>query len=292
MIAVDWGTSSFRAYRLGSDGAVVERRSAPLGIMQVEGGRFAQTLEDEVGDWLAAGEAPVVMSGMIGSRQGWAEAPYAGCPAGAEQIAAGLQQVRWGKREAWIVPGLSNRDAAGVPDVMRGEETQILGVLDELPASAWVCLPGTHSKWVEVHEGMIVRFSTHMSGEVFAVLKAHSILGRMMREAPVDLQWFAAGVRRAQDPGGLLHHLFGVRARGLFGEVPDEASGSYLSGIVIGHELVAARSAAPAVFLLGAKPLVDLYQHALRQFGREATVLDPDAVVRGLFHLGSRLSGD
>ncbi len=292
MIAIDWGTSSFRAYRLGGDGGVMERRSAPLGIMQVEGGRFAQTLEDQVGDWLAAGEAPVVMSGMIGSRQGWLEAPYASCPAGVEQIAAGLQQVRWGGRQAWIVPGLSSRDAAGVPDVMRGEETQILGVLDQLPASAWICLPGTHSKWVEVHEGAIVRFATHMSGEVFAVLKAHSILGRMMREAPTDLQWFAAGVRRAQDAGGLLHHLFGVRARGLFGEVPDEASASYLSGIVIGHELVAARSAAPAVFLLGAKPLVDLYQHALRQFGREATVLDSDAVARGLFHLGSRLTGD
>jgi 2-dehydro-3-deoxygalactonokinase len=292
MIAVDWGTSSFRAYRLSVDGGVAERRSAPLGILHVEGGRFAQALEGQIGDWLAAGEAPVVMSGMIGSRQGWAEAPYASCPAGAAEIAAGLREVRWGERRAWIAPGLSSRDAAGVPDVMRGEETQILGVLEELPQSAWICLPGTHSKWVEVHDGKIVRFSTHMTGEVFAVLKSHSILGRMMREEPTDLQWFAAGVRRAQDSGGLLHHLFGVRARGLFGEVPDAASASYLSGIVIGHELVAARSAATAVFLLGAKPLVDLYQHALRQFGRDATVLDPDAVVRGLFELGARVKGD
>jgi 2-dehydro-3-deoxygalactonokinase len=174
---------------------------------------------------------------------------------------------------------------------MRGEETQILGVLEQLPASAWICLPGTHSKWVEVRDGTIVRFSTHMTGEVFALLKAHSILGRMMRDEPTDLQWFAAGVRRAQDSGGLLHHLFGVRARGLFGEVPDEVSASYLSGILIGHELVTARSAATAVFLLGARPLVDLYQHALRQFGRDATVLDPDAVVRGLFQLGAQLTG-
>jgi 2-dehydro-3-deoxygalactonokinase len=292
MIAVDWGTSSFRAYRLSADGDVVERRSAPLGIMQVEAGRFADALEAQIGDWLSAGEAPVIMSGMVGSRQGWAEVPYASCPAGAAEIAAGLREVRWSGRRAWIAPGLSSRDAAGVPDVMRGEETQILGVLDELPASAWICLPGTHSKWVEVRDGTVVRFSTHMTGEVFAVLKSHSILGRMMRDEPTDLQWFAAGVRRAQDSGGLLHHLFGVRARGLFGEVPEEASASYLSGIVIGHELVAARSAATAVFLLGAKPLVELYQHALRQFGRDATVLDPDAVVRGLFQLGSRLAGD
>jgi 2-dehydro-3-deoxygalactonokinase len=291
MIAIDWGTSSFRAYRLGADGGVLERRSAALGIMQVEGGRFAEALENQVGDWLAAGEIPVVMCGMIGSRQGWVEAPYASCPADAAQIAAGLREVRWGERRAWIAPGLSSRDAAGVPDVMRGEETQILGVLEQLPASAWICLPGTHSKWVEVRDGTIVRFSTHMTGEVFALLKAHSILGRMMRDEPTDLQWFAAGVRRAQDSGGLLHHLFGVRARGLFGEVPDEVSASYLSGILIGHELVTARSAATAVFLLGARPLVDLYQHALRQFGRDATVLDPDAVVRGLFQLGAQLTG-
>ncbi len=291
MIAIDWGTSSFRAYRLAADGSVVERRSAPLGIMQVEGGRFAEALEAQVGDWLSAGETPVVMSGMIGSRQGWVEAPYASCPAGATEIGAGLREVRWGERRAWIAPGLSSRDAAGVPDVMRGEETQILGVLDELPASAWICLPGTHSKWVEVRDGTVVRFSTHMTGEAFAVLKAHSILGRMMHDGPTDLQWFAAGVRRAQDAGGLLHHLFGVRARGLFGEVPDDVSASYLSGILIGHELVAARSAATAVFLLGAKPLVDLYQHALRQFGRDATILDPDAVVRGLFRLGTQLTG-
>jgi 2-dehydro-3-deoxygalactonokinase len=291
VIAVDWGTSSFRAYRLDADGGILDRRSAPLGIMQIEDARFAKALESQVGDWLAAGEAQVVMSGMIGSRQGWLEVPYASCPARVDQIVAGVREVRWEGHRAWIAPGLSTRDPASVPDVMRGEETQIMGVLDQLPASAWICLPGTHSKWVEVRDGTVVRFSTHMTGEVFALLRAHSILGRMMSDAPTDPQWFAAGVRRAQDSGGLLHHLFGVRAQGLFGELPDEVSASYLSGILIGHELVAARSASSAVFLLGAKTLVEPYQHALRQFGREATVLDPDAVVHGLFQIGTRLSG-
>ncbi len=145
MIAVDWGTSSFRAYRLGPDGGVLERRSAPLGIMQVEGGRFAEALESQVGDWLAAGNAPVVMSGMIGSRQGWIEVPYASCPADAAQIAAGLREVRWDERRAWIAPGLSSRDAAGVPDVMRGEETQLLGVLDQLPGER-LDLPARHAQ--------------------------------------------------------------------------------------------------------------------------------------------------
>jgi 2-dehydro-3-deoxygalactonokinase len=171
MIAIDWGTSSLRAYRLDRAGAIVEKRSAPLGIMHVEGGRFAEALESQVDDWLEAGDGPMVMSGMIGSRQGWKEAAYVECPAGAEQIGARLQPVSWGGgREAWIAPGLSCRDPGGVPDVMRGEETQILGVLETLPKAAWICLPGTHSKWVEVRDGRIHSFTTHMTGEAFATL--------------------------------------------------------------------------------------------------------------------------
>jgi 2-dehydro-3-deoxygalactonokinase len=296
MIAVDWGTSSFRAYRLAPDGAVTERRAAPLGILNVEGGRFAEALESQVGDWLEADAGPIVMSGMIGSRQGWKEAAYVECPAGGRQIAANLQRVIWGTgRTAWIAPGVCSRDAGGVPDVMRGEETQILGVLDQLPAAAMLCLPGTHSKWVEVSDGHIQSFTTHMTGELFAVLRAHSILGRMMTEAPTDLGWFDAGVRRAEEAGGLLHHLFGVRARGLFGELPDAAAASHLSGILIGHELLALEtgqapeSAAP-VYLLGAHALEAAYRRALEHFGRRAVSLDADAAVRGLWRLAQHLS--
>jgi 2-dehydro-3-deoxygalactonokinase len=289
LIAIDWGTSSFRAYRLDSSGKVLERRNAPLGIMQIESGRFAEALENQVGDWLSSGETPLVMSGMIGSRQGWAEAPYAPCPAGPAEIAAGMREVHWEGHRGWIVPGLCSRDASGVPDVMRGEETQLIGALPQLPASAWVCLPGTHSKWVEVHDGRVVHFSTHMTGEVYAVLKEHSILGRMMRDAAPDAGWFEAGVRRAQDAGGLLHHLFGVRARALFGELPDTASASYLSGIVVGHEIAAVPNPHAAVYLLGAPQLVELYSRALALSGRESIALDPDAAVHGLFSLARHL---
>lgn len=292
MIAIDWGTSTFRAYRVSADGAVLEKRSAPLGILQVEGGRFAQALESQVEDWLAAGEGPVLMSGMIGSRQGWKEAPYVACPAGPEDIARGLIEVTWGAgRRAWIAPGLSSRDAAGVPDVMRGEETQILGVLDQLSDQAWICLPGTHSKWVEVRERKISRFTTHMTGEVFAVMKTHSILSRMLDEAPPDLACFDAGVRRARDSGGVLHHLFGVRARGLFGELPNQSAASYLSGLLIGHELLSIPVAAEnEVCLLGSPELAQLYQRALEQLGRRSIPLDPDSAVRGLIRLAAPLS--
>jgi 2-dehydro-3-deoxygalactonokinase len=291
MIAIDWGTSGFRAYRLAPDGAVLDKRSAPLGILAVEDGRFDDALASQVGDWLDAGETPIVMSGMIGSRQGWKEAPYAACPAGEEEIAAGMVRVHWGEaRNAWIAPGLSCRDRTGVPDVMRGEETQLLGVLDELPhGSTWVCLPGTHSKWVRLEDRRITEFTTHMTGEVFAVMQGHSILGRMMSETGTDADAFAEGVVRARDPGGLLHHLFGVRAAGLFGELADASSASYLSGLLVGHELASIPLSSDTVYLLGSERLTGLYFEALAACGISARVLDPDATAKGLFLLSAAL---
>jgi 2-dehydro-3-deoxygalactonokinase len=280
MIAIDWGTSSLRAYRLDAQGNILESRASSQGILNVAPGQFPRVLEQQIGGWQ---EAPIVMSGMVGSRQGWAEAPYVPCPAGFEEIAASLLEVRWGGRSAWIVPGLSCRDAAGVPDAMRGEETQILGCGVE----GTVCLPGTHSKWVEVKNGRIERFCTFMTGEVYAVLKQHSILGRMMQDGPPDAGAFAEGVRRSGEAGGLLHHLFGVRTRELTGELGPAASASYLSGIVIGHELRANK--ARTFSLLGTPELTALYQHAATALGIETLVLDPNSAVRSLHRLGVML---
>lgn len=290
MIAIDWGTTSLRCYRLDAGGGIVERRAAPQGILAVEGGRFAEVLEAQIGDWIAAGEAPVVMSGMIGSRQGWLEAPYAACPAGFAEIAAGMRKVTWPRGEVWIAPGLSCRDVASVPDVMRGEEVQILGALEQLgPGAHLFCLPGTHSKWVEVRDGRIERFATHMTGEAFALLKAHSILGRLMQDGPEDADAFADGVRRSGDSGGLLHHLFGTRARGLFGELDESSAASYLSGMLIGHEIRAARGQADRVHLLCNPELAGLYRRAMQALDMEAQLLDPDSVTAGLFRLAREL---
>ncbi len=290
MLAIDWGTTSFRAYRLDAEGRIVDSRSAPAGILSVESSKFAEVLEEHTGDWIDAGETQIVMSGMIGSRQGWMEVPYAACPAGLDEIAAGMRKVKWKRGEAWIAPGVSCRDQTGVPDVIRGEETQILGCLDAIGTGRHtVCLPGTHSKWVHLEQGRIVRFATHMTGETFAVFKGHSILGRMMKEAPSDHNAFAEGVRRSGDTGGLLHHLFGVRARGLFGELADTASASYLSGLLIGHEIRAARDDTATVHLLCTPLLADVYRQALGALGMESRTLDPTAVTQGLFRLASRL---
>jgi 2-dehydro-3-deoxygalactonokinase len=225
------------------------------------------------------------MSGMVGSRQGWVEVPYVQCPAGFDEIAAKLVKVAWADREGWIVPGLSCSDTAGVPDVMRGEETQILGC----GVDGTICLPGTHSKWVQVKKARIERFSTSMTGEVYAVLRQHSILGRMMEEGTPDAAAFAEGVARSGEAGGLLHHLFGVRTRGLMGDLSAAASASYLSGILIGHEL---RSQdAKQVHLLGAPALAALYQQAAAVLGIETRTLDSDSAVRSLYRLGVMLEG-
>ncbi|MBI3526423.1 MAG: 2-dehydro-3-deoxygalactonokinase [Betaproteobacteria bacterium] len=290
MLAIDWGTTSFRAYRLDPAGRIVNTRSAPAGILSVEGGNFAAALEQQAGDWIADGETQVVMSGMIGSRQGWIEVPYAACPAGLDEIAAGMRKVAWDRGEAWIAPGLTCRDDAGVPDVIRGEETQILGILAQFGAGRHtICLPGTHSKWVEVENGKIVHFSTHMTGEAFAVFKAHSILGRMMKDGVTDRNAFTDGVRRSADDGGMLHHLFGVRSRGLLGELQETASASYLSGLLIGHEIHAAGISGQPVHLLCTPQLADVYRQALDVLGLESSTLDSNAVTTGLFRLASHL---
>ena len=278
MIAVDWGTSSLRCYRLDARGKIIEARASADGILSVPAGRFPDVLQRQIAGW---SETPIVMSGMVGSRQGWKEAPYVQCPAGFDEIAGKLVEVRQG---AWIVPGLTCRDSAGVPDVMRGEETQILGC----GAEGTLCLPGTHSKWVEVKNGRIERFSTFMTGEAYAVLRQHSILGRMMEEGKPDEGAFAQGVERAGDEGGLLHHLFGVRTRGLTGELGAAASASYLSGILIGHELRA--QGAPEFGVLGTAELAARYQRAASLLGMKARVLDPDAGVRALARLGAMLA--
>jgi 2-dehydro-3-deoxygalactonokinase len=176
---------------------------------------------------------------------------------------------------------------------MRGEETQIIGALAELPdGEATICLPGTHSKWVRWRDGRIAGFATAMTGEVFAVLRRHSILGRLMAEGDDahDADAFAAGLRRAGEAGGLLHHLFGARTRGLFGEIGEKALPSYLSGMLIGHEIAAlAPPGGGTVHLIGAAALVGLYREALASCGRDSRIIDSDCVARGLFLLAAHL---
>jgi len=281
MIAIDWGTSSFRAFLL-KDGDVVAQVSNASGIMHVAEGNFAETLRAAIGPWMAAGETRVLMSGMIGSRQGWVEAAYLPCPAGATDIAATLTRVPFDGCDVRIVPGLSARDAGGAPEVMRGEETQIVGAA----AEGLVCLPGSHAKWVHVGAGKIQRFETYLSGEAFSAIRQGTILGRMMNDAPHNAAAFDRGVQRATEPGHLLHQLFGVRTFGLMNALSADESASYLSGLLIGHEVAAAMPANASVTLLGNETLCALYARAIMLHGGTSTIGPVDSAASGLAIIG------
>ena len=288
MIGIDWGTTSFRAFRIAQDGTIRDRRSSARGILNVPDGRFGDTLRDEIGPWLALGEDRILLSGMIGSRQGWKEAPYLPIPAAPADVAAALTDIDFEWARVKLVPGLTGIDQAGVAEVMRGEETQIFGVPALMERGGIACLPGTHSKWATVENGRITGFSTYMTGETFAALKGHTILGRTMRDGPADGPAFDVGLRRSADPGGLLHHIFGVRAQTLVGALAETDSAAYLSGILIGHEIRAAMTPGAVVHVVGAPELTRLYAAAIAVCGGTAERHDGDAAAAGLLAIGAR----
>ncbi|HEY5862880.1 MAG TPA: 2-dehydro-3-deoxygalactonokinase [Casimicrobiaceae bacterium] len=292
LIAIDWGTTAARAYLMNARGDVDGERSSPLGIARVEGGRYAEALSTLLGDWADDG-APRLACGMIGSRQGWVEAPYVACPASLDMLATGLAHVQTGALT--IVPGLVTRDRHGVPDVMRGEETQLLGAVaaDE---SVLAVLPGTHSKWARVERGTVVDFATWMTGELFATLLEHSILGRMAeRGAAASPDAFARGVRRGLDDGGLAHDIFGARTLALVGELANRDVADWLSGLLIGREIRDARAWADAtrtvdtrVRIIGSDVLAERYATALAMAQMKADRGAPDAAARGLWRIAGQ----
>jgi 2-dehydro-3-deoxygalactonokinase len=289
IVAVDWGTSSLRIWLMDDAGAVMaERRSAegmeavgPLGFEGVLRARLADIgIDPDAG---ANRGCPIIMCGMVGARQGWCEAPYMDVPVELARIADGAIAVRCGVMDVRILPGLCRRDPAR-PDVMRGEETQLLGLLaDEQPGV--VLIPGTHSKWVTLAGATVTDFRTVMTGEIYALLCRHSVL-RHTIAAPDDVAPtadFAAGVRAGLDePAAVLASAFAVRAGGLlFGRAGREAA-AWLSGLLIGAEVGAAlaRAADAEVTILGAGALAGLYDDAVTAAGRRSRVRDGEAAAR------------
>jgi 2-dehydro-3-deoxygalactonokinase len=290
LIAVDWGTSNFRAYRVDAQGAILERRSSPRGILRVGEGNFEDALRAEVGAWLAEGERHILLCGMIGSRQGWVEVEYLPCPVGIVELANAVVQVPFHGAEVRLVPGVIGPDAAGVPELMRGEETAAMGMLDACADGGLVCFPGTHSKWIQLSDRKIVSFTTCMTGELYGALRKCTILERTMTSnAAVDKTAFHDGVKRSVDPGGLLHHLFGVRTLALMGQMKEDVSASYLSGLLIGHEVRATMPQGSHVHLVGAAHLCNLYAQVIEVCGGRATAEDEDAAALGLAAIGRRL---
>ncbi len=288
MIGVEWRMTSFLAVRFARDGAIRDRRAGPRGVARVQDGRFADTLREEIGPWLAAGEERVVLSGMIGSREGWLQTAYLPCPAGLVELADALVDVPFDWAQVKLVPGLAATDEGGVPEVMRGEETRVVGALATMEGRGIVCLPGTQSKWARVEDGRITGFSTWMTGEALAGLRTAPALGRMVRDPPVDLHAFDQGVARSADPGGLLHHLFGVRALGLAGRLSEGAAPAYLLGMLIGHEVREAAPRGGIVHLIGPPETTALYARALTACRGRPVPVPPDVAVGGLFLIGQQ----
>jgi 2-dehydro-3-deoxygalactonokinase len=286
-IALDWGTSSFRAYHVGADGRVIKDVARASGILSVTDGAFEAALESHINGWDVT--LPVLAAGMITSRQGWIELPYVDCPAGAGDLAGKLHRLELKSgRIIHFVTGLHCRSDSIGHDVMRSEETQVFGAMEE--GGEHFITPGTHSKWIDVVDGRIVRFATYVTGEAFAVLRQHSILGRLMAGDHINEEAFARGVVKAQaDPTGLLHSLFSVRGLGLYNEIPPEALSSYLSGLVIGSEVAHAlqmRSRRAGYVILASAKIGGRYAKALEAVGVAARNGDPLAIVHGLRKIG------
>ncbi len=297
LIGLDWGTTSFRAYRLDDGGRILDRIASDSGILAVADGDFAAALRHQIGDWLAGSKRPPVLAcGMIASRQGWHEAPYVDLPAGIGELAENLAATTMPSGPPiHFVPGLARRDADGVPDVMRGEETQLVGAIDPDAGAQLFILPGTHSKWAIASDGRIDWFATFMTGELFAVLSRHSILGRLMSGNAHDAGAFQRGLDRALMAGeggrGPLQSLFSARSLPLFGDIPDTGVSSYLSGLLIGFEIAEA-SRVPAFegairspTIIGRSDLAEHYCTGLATLGLDASLADPDVCTAGLHRL-------
>lgn len=291
LIAIDWGTSSLRGARLGTSGQVLESREFSRGILTVPPGQFEAVFKEHFGDWMQAAGALCLIAGMAGSRQGWQEAPYCPCPAGFAELS---QHLLWLQpHRIALVPGLScmTTDTLNTPDVMRGEEVQIFGALQLAGRdTATLVLPGTHSKWAQVEHGRVTRFSTFMTGEVYALLSQHSILGKTLDlNGAFDEAAFLQGVDQSQTAGSVLNKLFAVRTLGLFERLPAAALPSYLSGLLIGEELrtqSASADTAP-VILIGSHALTSRYTLALQHLGIACQSRGAEATWAGLFALAS-----
>lgn len=292
-IGIDWGTSNRRAYVLDEQGALLRQHSDAAGILHVNGD-FRTSLR-ELLQVLQVQQADVVMSGMVGSRNGWHEVAYldvshplSELPASMVEVDSGLPGVR-----CRMVPGYRYTDPQGMPDVMRGEEIQIFGALQMSAAHGWFLHPGTHSKWVRLEEGRVRELITFMTGELYALLSEHGTLAKAMTSKEPVPAAFASGVEAAAH-GSFTHLAFAGRAMVVTDAMPPAHTASWLSGLLIGSEVhdifrrTGARIDGP-VQLIGSPALATRYLSALELVGVRARAWQPDAVyvaaLRSLFNL-------
>ena len=286
-IAVDWGTTNRRAYRLDSAGKCTDEFEDGKGVLSVDKGQFPAAVA-EIRDRL--GDLPLLMAGMVGSNRGWAEAPYVPCPAGLDELAGKLAWA--GEREA-IVPGVSYV-GDGRADVMRGEEVQLLGAIasGEVEPDGLVCHPGTHNKWCDLRGGRLHRFRTVMTGELFNLLKTHSILADLLSGTVEPNDVFRAGAHKGLYAEELPADLFAIRAGVLLGQTKREDAASYASGLLIGTDvrIGLGTPVATHITVMGRPELTRLYAAAIDVAGRSAVELDGEkSFLAGISEIAKRI---
>lgn len=289
-VAVDWGTTSFRLWLIGDDGTIVAESRSREGMTTARETGFAAVLDNHLAEVGAPADAPVIMCGMVGAKQGWVEAGYIDVPAKLSDISGKAVSVPGVERDVRILPGLAQRDV-NAADVMRGEETQLLGCAESMKNSdCLIAMPGTHSKWVRVVRHEVLGFSTFMTGELFDVVSKQSILQHAVKDSAgfdgAHPAFLSALHAACKEPELATNRLFSIRARGLlFSLTPTDADAT-LSGMMIGLELAGALTQAPKdtpIVLVASGKLRGLYEAAFHRLGLKSTTIDADdAVRRGL----------
>jgi 2-dehydro-3-deoxygalactonokinase len=295
-IAVDWGTTNRRAWALGPGGQVVGDRADSAGLLAIRDRRFADSLESFLGDWLkSSASTPVVIAGMVGSRMGWVEVPYVAAPAPLADLAQNLVKAgRIAGSDCWIVPGMS-LDSDAQPEVMRGEECQILGaLLARQTSDGMFLLPGTHSKWARVSDRRVMAFRTYITGEMFNLLRQSGTLAQLMTGDGNDEAAFARGVHATGADAELLNRLFSARSLALFGRLEGREIASYVSGMLIATEMRDALVAWPdlgrtSVTCIGSAGILARYGACARLLGLDLQGVDnKDVLPAALFWIAQR----
>lgn len=285
LIGIDWGTSSLRAFLIERCGKLLDMVVAPQGgILHVEGRNFDAVFHQLVCPWLQGRTLPIIASGMITSRNGWYETPYIHVPSDARELAKNLVRYETSSGiKLWFITGLTT-ERSDIPDVMRGEETQIVGATSAGMGDGLYVTPGTHSKWITVSGSRIQHYATYMTGEIFHVLKSHTILNSLMAEGPFSEAGFKLGTEAGfSGAGNLLHRLFSVRTLPLFDRIDPEMVADYLSGLLIGVEIKAATDGLddPTVVIVGRGDLSDRYTLALALAGLKSLQAPENIVAQG-----------
>ena len=300
LIALDWGSTRFRGWLLDPNGIEIDKIDEEFGILKINNSQYLDVFEKYLGSWIEEhGSIPIIAAGMIGSRQGWKEAPYLNCPAGPEQLAKNLTYFKINSKlikntlSMAIVPGIQYFEN-GIPDVMRGEETQIAGLLWSQHQVGLCILPGTHSKWVFTNRGRIESFTTFMTGEIFSLVEKHSIVNRLMVGKSFSREDFLSGCNHSLNSSyGFLKQIFSARTMVLFEKVKPKGIHSYLSGIVIGNEIKDGlenhynntRYKNNTIILNGEYSLCNLYKIAFEMAGIKVKLEKKNLLAKGLYQI-------